>query len=63
MMLERDEVDLPVAADAITAAIGALIVAVTKATETDSAARARAMTEVLLAAERIRAALRRQRLN
>jgi hypothetical protein len=64
-MIERDEADdLPEADDAITSAIGSLIVAVMEATETGSPERARAMNEVLAAAERIRAALRpRQRLN
>jgi phytoene/squalene synthetase len=63
-MIERDEVDdLPEVADAITSAIGALIVSVMDATETDSPERARAMGEVLQAAERIRAALHRHSLN
>jgi len=64
-VIEPDEAadDLPEAADAITSAIGALIVAVMEATETDSQARSAAMNEVLLAAERIRAALHKPRLN
>jgi hypothetical protein len=67
MMLERDEADeideLPEVADAITSAISSLIVAVVEATEPDSPERARAMNEVLAAAERIRAALHRRQLN
>ncbi len=60
-MIERDEMDeLPEVADAITSAIGALIVSVMEATETDSPERARAMGEVLAAAERIRAASARR---
>jgi hypothetical protein len=63
-MIERDEADeLPEVADAITSAIGALIVSVMEATETGSPERARAMHEVLAAAERIRAALHQPRLN
>jgi phytoene/squalene synthetase len=63
-MIAPDETDeLPEAADAITSAIGALIVSVMEATETDSPERARAMGEVLQAAERIRAVLHKQRLN
>jgi hypothetical protein len=61
---EIDEVEqVPEAADAITPAIGSLIVAVMEATETGSPERARAMTEVLAAADRIRAALHRHQLN
>jgi hypothetical protein len=63
-VIERDETDeLPEAADAITSAISALIASVMEATETGSLERARAMNEVLAAAERIRAALHKRSLN
>jgi hypothetical protein len=58
-----EEAELPAPVDAITAAIGTLIVAVMEATEADGAARARAMTEVLKVGHRIRAAINRPRLN
>jgi hypothetical protein len=59
MMITPDEMDeVPVAADAITSAISALIVAVMEATAADSPERAAAMNEVLAAHGRIKLAMR-----
>lgn len=60
---EADDTELP-EADEINSALCPLLVAVFDLTETNSPERARAMTEVLAVADRIREALRpRPRLN
>jgi hypothetical protein len=62
-VIETSETDLPTEVDPITGALSQLIVAVIEATATGSPERARAMTEVLAAAERVKAALHPRRLN
>jgi hypothetical protein len=66
MVTEHDDTsdELPTEVDPVRAALGPLFEVVIHATAADSPERERAMTEVLAAAERIRAALcPRQRLN
>ena len=64
-MVERDDEELSPAAvaDPVTLAIGNLLTAIIESTAPDSPERARAMTEALEVAARIKSALSKPRLN